>query len=485
MKKISVLLLTIFITLFLTSCGSQARNYAPGGMIEDGFDEGGEEYLELNEREFVTTVENPLSNFSLDSSTYAYTNLRRLIRTNSTISKDAVVIEQMLNYFSYDYVNDTENALNTTTEVGICPWNTEHYLASIAVKAQDYILEDQKNNFVFLIDVSGSMAYYDKLPLFQQAFQILLNQLSDEDTISIVTYASGVHTVLQGKTGNDREEILDRVIDLEAYGSTNGSGGIQQAYQLAQQYYIPEGNNRVLLATDGDFNVGISNNAELEDFISSKKDDGIYLSVFGFGIGNTKHSKMELLASKGNGNAYYIDSLLEAKKVFVSELGGTMKTVAKDTKIQVAFQPEAVASYRLLGYENKMLTNDQFENEDTDAGEIGAGHTTLAFYEIIPTDEFDVDTVLATTDLRYKEADTNKDVQITSTLTYSGASLSQDFIFAAAVVEFALVLRNSDYKGDANYEHVLNVLATQNLEEDFFKSEFVTLVQHVSERRLL
>ena len=474
LKKLKYLCF-ICLVLSLASCGAMG-NY--GGMYDAAYPEGEientEEYNEIKERGFVSPLTNPRSNFSLDSSTYAYTNIRRLIKNNEQVSSDAVAIEQMLNYFSYSYKNETSDALRTTIEVADCPWNDNHNLALISVNAQELIMENTKNNFVFLIDVSGSMDSSNKLGLVQESFKLLLESIGEDDTISIVTYASSERVVLDGVKGSEKVQIRNAISELHASGSTNGSGGIQKAYDLAEKHFIKGGNNRVLLATDGDFNVGISSTTLLNEFISLKRMSGVYLTVLGFGMGNTKHNVMETLASKGNGNAYYIDSVLEAKKVFVSELGSVLNTVAKDSKIQVEFNPEVVNKYRLLGYENRMLTDDEFNDSNTDAGEIGAGHTAIAIYEIELKDVSSFDYILKTT-LRYKEPSTDVEKEVVD-VAKSITSPTDDYKFAACVVEFGLLLRNSEYKGNASYEHLIDILSTMDLSNDEFKAEFKELV---------
>ena len=477
MKKFICLLLSVFIAI-LSSCSGAMMN---SSVMYDSYEEYYEEYQHITENEFKNPKDEPLSSFSLDSSTYAYSNIRRLIKNNDYISSDAVVIEQMLNYFNYSYVNNTDNALTTFLELDVCPWNSEHYLASIAVKAKDYDLKDTKNNFVFLIDVSGSMSSDNKLGLFKQSFKLLMDEIGENDTISIVTYASNAGVLVQSVNGSDKETLIDAVMSLDAYGSTNGSGGIQKAYRLAEKYFIKDGNNRVLMATDGDFNVGVTSDFELERLISNKRNKGIYLSIFGFGMGNTKHSKMETLAQNGNGNSYYIDSLLEAKKVFVSELGGTMKTVANDTKIQIEFNSDVVSQYRLLGYENKLLTEEEFNNPETDAGEIGAGHTTIAMYELELKDYSSTDYIFKSV-LRYKDSETLEDIELVNSLNKVGFVSEKDFMFASCVVEFGLLLRNSIYLGDASYENLMSRLGSINLNGDYYKEEFKELVAIMSDR---
>lgn len=479
MKKFICLFLSLIVIIFVSGCSGAPMM---GDVKYDSYDEYLEEYKEIIENDYKDASVEPLSSFSLDSSTYAYSNLRRLIKNGSAINHDAVVIEQMLNYFNYSYINDTDNTLTSILELDICPWNSEHYLASIAVKAKEYKTADTRNNFVFLIDTSGSMNTDNKIGLFKQAFKLFMDNIDSNDLVSIVTYASGVRTIAEGIDGADKEELIKSIEQLEAYGSTNGSGGIQKAYHLAEKYFIENGNNRVLLATDGDFNVGLTSEGELERFISKKKESGVYLSVFGFGMGNTKHNKMETLASNGNGNAYYIDGLLEAKKVFVEELGGVLNTVANDTKIQIEFNPEAVKSYRLLGYENKLLTEEEFNNPNTDAGEIGAGHTTIAMYEIEPNENFRNSEYIFKSILRYKDSKTMNQIEEIKEIKKVGLVSRKDFIFASCVVEFGLLLRNSEYKGDANYNNIFNRMKEQNVLDDYYKEEFKELVSLMSDR---
>lgn len=474
-KSFLVSILLLAAILILPSCGGGMGGFY-GGYTPNEEYINGEEYNEIQERGFVDPSINPLSNFSLDSSSYAYSNIRRLILDGNTVEQDAVVIEQMLNYFNYSYKNDTDEALSSSLEMAICPWNINHYLAAISVNAKEIEMQDSKNNFVFLIDTSGSMSSYNKLGLFQDSFRLLANSIGENDTISIVTYASGVRVVADGVNGSNKLELVEAVDSLMAGGSTNGSGGIQKAYEIAQKHFITDGNNRILLATDGDFNVGIYNDGQLNDFISSKRKSGVYLSVLGYGIGNTQHDTMELLAKNGNGNAYYIDSLLEARKVFVSELGSVLNTVAKDSKIQVEFNPNNVVKYRLLGYENSMLTNDQFEDVNTDAGEIGAGHTTIAMYEIELKSDL-VEEYIFKTKLRYKEPSNDNQKEIVNEMFDITPQPSNDFKFAAAVVEFGLILRNSTYKGNSSYEHLLSILNDTSLLNDEYKIEFKTLVE--------
>lgn len=483
-NKISRLFLSFLVissfVLCITGCAS-------GGAMEDAyyapsFEEGNaNEYLELEERGFSKTSENNKVNLSLDSSTAAYSNIRKMINNGLNIPKDAVNIEQMLNYFSYSYVNETEEQLTSFLEIADCPWNENNKLLSIAVKAKDFELNNQvPNNFVFLLDVSGSMYSQDKLPLMIQAFNILIDNLNPDDRISIVTYAGDDQVLLDGGYGHEKTKISAIISDLEAGGSTAGAKGIKTAYNLASKYFIQGGNNRVFLATDGDFNVGIKNTNELKEFISEKRETGIYLSLFGFGYGNLKSDKMDTLAQAGNGNYYYIDSILEAKKVFVSELGGTLLSVAKDAKVQVEFNAEIVNEYRVIGYENKYLTDEEFENNETDAGEIGAGHTTVCLIELKLYETYDAAVVpIVTSTIRYKDVlDNELDKEIINTCFTISNNPSLDFRFQASVAEFGLLLRKSQYAG-ASFSSILSGLIFLQDEQvqDPYKLEFLELVQ--------
>ena len=478
-KKI-LSLLSFTSILFMCSCSTAMYD---SNYYKAYVDEGLEEYNEINERGFLDPNINPLSSFSLDSSSYSYTNLRRLINDNSYIPSDAVVIEQMLNYFNYSYKNETNNALSTTLELATCPYNNKNHLALISVNSKEIEMNDTKNNFVFLIDTSGSMSSSNKLGLFQEAFKLLVNSVDENDTVSIVTYASGVRVVAEGVKGGNKGSLVAMVDELVASGSTNGSGGIQKAYDIASRYFINGGNNRVFIATDGDFNVGIRNEGDLNDFISSKRETGVYLSVLGFGMGNTKHNMMNTLAQHGNGNAYYIDSLLEAKKVFTEELGSVLNTVAKDAKIQVEFNPEYVKKYRLIGYENKMMSEQDFEDNQTDAGEIGEGHTVIAIYEI-ELNEKEITDFILNTKLRYKDVEKNENIEIKDSINKVG-QMSDDFKFASSICEFALLLRNSNYKGQSSYEHLIEFLETLDLSDDYHKQEFLELVKKAKNNQLL
>ena len=461
-----------------------------------------EEYSALEEPGFKAVANDPLSTFSADVDTASYSNLRRMIEDGYTlmeIPEGAVRIEEMLNYFSYDYkLPEKKEPFGVTTVIGDCPWNQEAKLLQIGLKTQEIdFSEAPDSNLVFLLDVSGSMYTDDKLPLLQKALRMLVQELGGKDTVSIVTYAGEDCVVLEGESGSHQEEIIAAVSALEAGGSTNGADGIETAYELAERYFIKGGNNRVILATDGDLNVGPSSESELDALIKEKKASGVYLTVLGFGTGNIKDNKMETLADHGNGNYAYIDSVGEAKKVLVEQMGATLVTVAKDVKLQVEFNPAYIKGYRLLGYENRALATEDFDDDTKDAGEIGAGHMVTALYEIVPVDSKQE---IPETKLKYQESQTDTGVKngewLNIKIRYKepeeeesilkeypvkeedyAKEPSEDFYFAAAVAEFGLILRDSAYKGEASFENVRALLKKVDTDEDDYKDEFVYLVK--------
>lgn len=457
-----------------------------------------EEYSYISENGFNHVREEPLSTFSVDVDTAAYSNIRRMIRAGQEIPADAVRIEEMINYFDYDYPEpEGEEPFSVTTEYSRCPWNPEHRLMMIGLQAKEIDFENRPaSNFVFLLDVSGSMYSDDKLPLVQKSFAMLAENLTENDRVSIVTYAGYESVVLDGMPGNETAAIVEALDNLEAGGSTAGAAGIQKAYELAQRHYIPGGNNRVILATDGDLNVGISSEGELTRLIQEKKKSGVHLSVLGVGTGNLKDNKMEALADNGDGNYNYIDSIFEAKKVLVDEMGGTLITVAKDVKIQVEFNPLQVAGYRLVGYENRLLDREDFNDDTVDAGEIGSGHTVTALYEIIPAESGSGETEsslkyqtegeptgsgeLLTVSLRYKAPNGDKSKLMTHPVDADSyrENMSENFAFASAVAEFGMVLRGSENQGAATFESVLELAEPCiHADSDGYRKEFLELVK--------
>lgn len=475
---------------------------------EYGYEPNEEEYEKAEENGFCLTAVQPLSTFSADVDTASYANVRRMIEDGYTlddINPDAVRAEEFINYFSYDLKLPKQGEkFGVTTEVGTCPWNEDHLLMMVGMRTQAIDMsEAPDNNLVFLLDVSGSMSDDDKLPLLQKSFKELVEELDENDTVSIVTYASGVETVLKGAGGNEKEKICNAIDELYAGGGTNGEGGIQRAYQLAETNFIEGGNNRVILATDGDLNIGISEPDELEKFIEKKRDSGIYLSVLGFGTGNIKDNNMERLADCGNGNYAYIDSLFEAKKVLVEEMGATLVTVAEDVKLQVEFNPQNVNAYRLIGYENRMLEATDFNDDTKDAGEIGAGHTVVALYEIISVGSKDEISLkyqgeknddkgyssgygdeFATVSIRYKEPGENES-KLKSCVVDDGDFSnhpSDDYVFASLAAEFSMILSDSPNKGDATLEGILKTYSTLDIDDEY-KEEFYYLVKMMAKRQ--
>lgn len=462
-----------------------------------GGDFNTEEYNYISENGYKTTVKEPLSTFSVDVDTASYSNLRRYINSGQQIPADAVRIEEMLNYFSYDYPEpENGDPFSVTTEYSDCPWNEDNRLLLIGLQAKEIDFSRRPpSNLVFLLDISGSMYSDDKLPLVQKSFTMLAENLTQKDRVSIVTYAGYESVVLDGVPGDQTARIAAALDDLEAGGSTAGAAGIEKAYELARKNYISGGNNRVILATDGDLNVGISSEGELTRLIQEKKKDGVHLSVIGVGTGNLKDNKMEALADNGDGNYNYIDSIFEAKKVLVDEMGGTLVTVAKDVKIQVEFNPRYVSGYRLIGYENRLLNQEDFNDDKVDAGEIGSGHCVTALYEIIPAQsegtsdsqlkyqapaDVSDSTELLTVSLRYKAPNGNKSTLLTYPVE-SGSytrELSENLSFAAAVAEFGMVLRDSEYKGNATYDTVLALAEPCiHAHTDDYKKEFLQLAE--------
>ncbi len=466
------------------------------------FDEkqtSGERYAEISENPFLDAKRAPLSTFSIDVDTASYANVRRYLNDGQMPPKDAVRIEELINYFEYDYPQPIGNQpFSVNTEVASAPWNRQHKIVSIGLQGKRVSLDDvPPSNLVFLVDVSGSMNDSRKLPLLKDALKILANQLTTRDRVAIVAYAGRSGLVLDST--NNRGEILSALNRLEAGGSTNGGQGIQLAYRVALDNFIQGGNNRVILATDGDFNVGLQNDSELVNLIEAKRRTGIFLSVLGFGTGNTNDSMMEKLADKGNGNYAYIDSQEEARKALGEQAAGTLYTIAKDVKIQVEFNPARVAGYRLIGYENRLLANRDFNDDQKDAGDIGAGHSVTALYEIVPAgqavendgielkysqvapSDTDFNEELLTVKLRYKEPSDSTSKLLTQGVLDRGNAIetaSDNLRFAAAVAEFGMLLRNSRYKGSANFGSVQN-LAESSLGNDLknYRSDFLDLVR--------
>ena len=463
-----------------------------------------EEYNYIKENGYTAVSSAPLSTFSADVDTASYTNVRRMIDDGMDVPPDAVRIEEFINYFDYDYSDPADGEpFAVHTELSDCPWNdeTELLMVGINTKGFDAVLDERPAmNLVFLIDVSGSMYDDNKLPLVQKSFSMLTDNLTAADRVSIVTYAGSDEVVLEGADGNDRKKILRAINDLEAGGSTAGAAGISTAYDIAQKYFIDGGNNRVILATDGDLNVGLSSESELTRLIEEKRESGVFLSVLGFGTGNYKDNRLEALADYGNGNYSYIDSEKEAKKVLVDEMSGTLFTVAKDVKFQLEFNPANVKGYRLIGYENRVMAAEDFNDDTKDAGEIGAGHSVTVLYEIVPADsemelgeselkyasdsEGVMGDELLTVNIRYKEPEGSESKLLTYPVNKSLYSdkMSADMNFASCVAEFGMLLRNSRYIGDVTYKDVSAQLSRYDYSDDDYKDEFIYLVNTMKRR---
>lgn len=464
-----------------------------------------EEYGAYVENSFTSPLSEALSTFSIDVDAASYTNFRRYINQGQFPPKDAIRIEEFINYFKYKYDEPTtKDPVKVTTEVGQCPWDKEHRLVRIGVKAKETEKENlPPSNLVFLIDVSGSMAGANRIDLVKKSMNLLVNNLRDTDRVAIVVYASEVGEKLASTRGSEKQKIKDVIDGLIASGSTNGAGGIQKAYEIAEKNFIKGGNNRIILCTDGDFNVGVSSNDGLQSLIEEKRKSGVFLSILGYGMGNYKDSKMQILAEKGNGNASYIDNMQEANRVLVQEFSGTLFTIAKDVKLQIEFNPTHVQAYRLIGYESRILNKEDFNDDTKDGGEMGVGQTVTALYEIIPvgvktnklpkvdklkyqkTRQSEENIILTdspellTVKLRYKQPDADNSVNMELPVFDNKKNdVSSDMYFASAVAMFAQLIKNSDYKGDATYDKVISrAKAGSDNDPEGYKAEFIRLVE--------
>lgn len=477
----------------------------PTVMYDRSDEMNAEEYGQINENGFKNAMETPLSTFSIDVDAASYSNMRRFINKGELPPADAIRTEELVNYFSYDYPKPTgSDPVKITMESGACPWNAAHRLVRIGLKAKEIPTDNlPASNLVFLIDVSGSMWGANRLDLVKSSLKLLVNNLREKDKVAIVTYAGSASVKQESTPGSDKQKIREAIDELTAGGSTAGGAGILLAYKQAKKNFISGGNNRIILCSDGDFNVGVSSAEGLEQLIEKERKSGVFLTVLGYGMGNYKDKKIQVLAEKGNGNHAYIDNLQEANRVLVGEFGATLHTVAKDVKLQVEFNPAQVQAYRLIGYESRLLKDEDFNNDAKDAGDMGAGHTVTAFYEVIPTgvkNEYvgKVDDLkyqkkaevkvpakstahneLLTVKLRYKDpdGDTSKKMELPFVDNKTN-NVSSDFRFASAVAMFGQLLRDSDFKGNASYDKVIN-LAKQGLNNDErgYRREFVRLVE--------
>jgi Ca-activated chloride channel family protein len=475
-------------------------NTSYDAMIPDFNTEG---YSTIHENGFKEVLNQPLSTFSIDVDRASYSNVRRFINMGQLPPVDAVRIEEMINYFSYKYPEpDGEHPFAVYTELSVCPWNSKHQLLHVGLKGKSMDKSElPPSNLVFLIDVSGSMSDANKLPLLKSAFQLLVKELRPEDHVAIVVYAGAAGIVLESTPGSEKDKILEAIDRLQSGGSTAGGEGLLLAYKTAEANFVEGGNNRIILATDGDFNVGVSSNAEMERIVEKEREKGVFITVLGFGMGNYKDDKMEIIADKGNGNYAYIDNIQEARKTMVSEFAGTLFTIAKDVKFQLEFNPARVKAYRLIGYENRLLNDEDFNDDKKDAGEMGAGHTVTALYELIPAGSEEntgsVDPLryqansspvkpnpnaeLLTVKLRYKQPDGLTSIlyenPVKGKLTEFSAT-SEEFRFSSAVAEFGMILRDSEFKAGATIEQVIQIAqGSRGTDEEGYRAEFVKLVK--------
>lgn len=487
----------------VSAVGDQLRIPRAGYQIPTLYPVPEEEYQKHRENRFVAVIDEPLSTFSIDVDAASYGNMRRFLNQGQLPPSEAVRTEELINYFTYSYTQpDGKAPVNITAETGACPWNERHRLVKVGLKAKEI---DSKllpaSNLVFLIDVSGSMFGPGRLDLVKSSLKLLVNNLREKDRIAIVVYAGQAGEVMPSTSGANREQIRGALDRLAAGGSTAGGAGIQLAYKIARKNFIKNGNNRIILCTDGDFNVGITSPRDLETLIENERQSGVFLTVLGYGMGNYKDNRMQTLAEKGNGNHAYIDNLQEANKVLVQEFGGTIFAVAKDVKLQLEFNPEHAQAYRLIGYESRLLNSEDFNDDTKDAGEMGVGHCVTAFYEVVPTGipfaDRSIDPLkyqkptakekpkttgsreLLTIKMRYKEPDSNTSKKIElPVIDTGGDKVTPDFRFAAAVAMFGQLLTNSSFKGNATYDAVIS-LAKKGLDNDEagYRREFIRIAE--------
>lgn len=497
------------VTMYELAQPSSGIYFSPhdGEYYEENFNT--ESYNTINENGFKKTIGNSLSTFSIDVDNASYSNIRRFISYGQAPPKDAVRIEEMINYFDYRYPKPTgDDPFAIQMEISDCPWSTESKIVMIALQGKDIdYSKTDPSNLVFLVDVSGSMNSENRLPLVKKSLNYLVDNLRPEDKIAVVVYAGAAGLVLPSTPASQKEKIKEALNKLEAGGSTAGGEGIQLAYKVAAENFIEGGNNRVILCTDGDFNVGVSSDAEMTRLIEEKRESGVFITICGFGMGNYKDSKIEAISNNGNGNYYYIDQEKEAKKVFGADLKGTLFTIAKDVKIQVEFNPAKVEEYRLIGYENRLLNKEDFENDKKDAGELGAGHKVTAMYEVklrkgnyeptapdtkkhtedlkyqvteIKPDAYYSDDIL-NLKLRYKKPDGDASMLIEKSVKDTQVPFSQtsdNFRFVCSVVEFGMLLRDSEYKGSATYEDAIKLaLNARGTDANGYRDEFIKMMQ--------
>jgi Ca-activated chloride channel homolog len=471
--------------------------------IASDMDFNTENYSSIQENGFKNVYHQPLSTFSIDVDNASYSNIRRFINMGQLPPVDAVRIEEMINYFNYNYKQPVdEKPFSVTTEMAICPWNNNHNLLLIGLQGKEIGKENiPPSNLVFLIDVSGSMESPNKLPLVKSALRMLVEELRPQDKVSIVVYAGAAGMVLDATPGSNKKKIIEAIENLNAGGSTAGGEGLKLAYKIADENRIEKGNNRIILATDGDFNVGVSSDSEMEKIVSAEREKGTFITVLGFGMGNYKDNKLEIISDKGNGNYSYIDNLQEARKLFIKEFGGTLFTIAKDVKLQIEFNPLKVKAYRLIGYENRLLNAEDFKNDKKDAGEMGSGHQVTALYEIIPagSDESvpEIDPLkyqkkeqvssqansneVATLKFRYKKSDESSSIA-DSIAIYESKNrqnvTSSNFKLTAGIAQFGMILRNSEFRGNSTVENTVELIkAGRGNDEDGYVGEMIRMIE--------
>ncbi|EPE00676.1 vWA domain-containing protein [Capnocytophaga sp. oral taxon 336] len=504
LEEDNVTLQEVVVTTGYVGKRNRKKDKQKKAVAYDIYEPSRETYKAIDESGFKSTATDPVTTFSADVDKASYSNVRRMINYGQKPDEDTVRIEELINYFDYNYTPPAEGSktpLNATTTLSSCPWNPDNYLLRIGLQAKKIDLtKAPPSNIVFLIDTSGSMDSPNKMPLLKASFKLLLDNLRSEDRIAIVVYASQTGVLLPSTSAKEKKKISKVIDDLVASGSTAGGAGLQTAYKVAKKNFLPKGNNRIILATDGDFNVGISSRDKLQRLVEEERNNGIYISVLGYGMGNYRDDMAETIADKGNGNYAYIDNLTEAKRVLVNEFGGTLYTVAKDVKLQLEFNPQYVKEYRLVGYENRALANEDFEDDKKDAGEIGAGHTVTALYELVPAKGATTDGLryqkqvekgfaneLAFLKIRYKDPvlkdakSVEESTPIPFTLT-EFAKTDDDYRFASAVAEWGMLLRNSKYKAKSSYSQVLDLAKNAiGKDEEGYRKEFIRLVE-VSEK---
>jgi Ca-activated chloride channel family protein len=481
MKKFLSLMFILCLSFLLVSC----KKFESGNMSRDDYsysdpNENADEHQSIVENPFIKTAVNNKSNLSLSANTAAYSFIRSQINAGISVNSDAVRIEEMVNFFTYDYNQpNTDDVFGFKAELMQTPWNLETNLLLVGLETEIVDLGDVPTNLVILLDVSGSMSSSNKLPLVKASIKLLLEQMNERDIVSLVTYSSGEKVVFKGRTIKDLKRIINDIDNLKASGSTAGKKGLQMAYEVAEEYYINNGNNRIVLATDGDFNVGISSTDQLVEYISEKRETGIYFSAFGFGYGNYKDEKLERIAMAGNGVYHYIDDILSARKAFVDNIDGLLYTVARDAKAQITFNNNTVLEYRLIGYENRQLSDEQFEDKTTDAGEIGTGLQVTAIYELKLVENVEND--IASLFIKYKSHDTSKEEEYEDSFIISheiNDEPSIDANFISGIIEFGLILLDSEYKVDANLDYVIERLESEELNlHDYYRKDFIELLK--------